>query len=160
MSEQADPKELIGQVENEDLRTQLESVFGALSGSALRQQVEDLKEQNKGLKTNERLRAFKDAGFDPESGPGKALAKLYEGEPDPDKIREVADEYGLNPTASGEAKTDPTAARVAGEDRTAALNAGSVPPRDSSTSDQIAQLDAEGKFAEADRLRAQQLTSS
>lgn len=160
MSEQIDHTELLGKVEDETVRNQLAQAFDALSGSSLRKQLDDVLGENKTLKTTVRNHAFRDAGFDPESGPGKALAKLYEGEPDPEKIQQVATEYGLTPNA-GQGTTQPDNAeeRQAGEDRTALLNQGSTAPRDPSINDQIKQLDAEGKFTEADRLRVQQLTS-
>lgn len=157
-----DPKELIGKVEDNDLRTQLEAVFGELSGSALRQQVTTLQDENKHLKITVRNHAFRDAGFDPESGPGKALAKLYEGEPDPEQIKQVATEYGLNPNAGDGTTQQASAAeeRQAGEDRTAQLNQGSTAPRDPSVDDQIKQAEAAGDWATFNRLSAQKLEAA
>lgn len=159
MSDTKDPKELLGQVESEDLRNQLQEVFDALSGSALRQQVEDLKAENKTFKQQARTRAFKDAGFDPESGAGKAVAKLYDGEPDPEAIQQFAkEEFGFEP--DGTSGSQPTNGdEPSGDDRLASLNSGHIPPREPSIDDQIKQAESSGDWDTYDQLQAAKLES-
>lgn len=163
MSTETDPKELLNKVQDEEVRSQLETVFDDLSGSALRQQVEDLKAENKTFKQQARSRAFQDAGFDPESGPGKALAKLYEGEPDPEQIKQVAEEYGLNPTGTDTQAPDAGEQRAAGEDRLAQVQSGAIPNRDPSAADKIKQAETKAKdtgdWSEFDRLQAQAVSN-
>jgi hypothetical protein len=160
MSDQTDVKELLGKVADSDVRSQLEAVFGELSGSSLRQQVTTLQDENKTLKQDKRSRAFKDAGFDPESGPGKALAKLYDGEADPTAIQTFAkDEFGFEPNGVT-APPDPAAERAAGEDRLSQLNAGTIPTRDPSPEDDFQAALAEGDTATAGRINAQKLAKA
>lgn len=56
--------------------------------------------------------AFTAAGIDPTQGIGKAIAELYKGDADAEKIREFAASYGYTPTASG---TEITADQQQGE---------------------------------------------
>lgn len=156
MSDQ-NPKELLSKIEDKELRDQLSQEFDALSGSTLRQQVEELQSQVKDHKQQARTRAFRDAGFDPEQGHGLALAKLYDGEADPEKIREAANQYGFQPgTGSAESQTE-TATGPTGEEALAQLNSGSIPPRDPSADDRMKKAQAEGDWTTFDRLAADKL---
>lgn len=47
------------------------------------------------LRSYRQHQTFREAGYDPESGPGKALLKLHDGEFTVDAIRETAATYGL-----------------------------------------------------------------
>lgn len=69
----------------------------------MREQMEALQEQNKTLMGRVRLSAFKEAGIDPEQGGlNKAVYRTYDGEPDPEKIREFAtQEYDWQPPTPG-----------------------------------------------------------
>ncbi len=153
-----DTKELLGKVSDTDLRSQLEAAFGALEGSALRQQVTTLADENKTLKTEKRVRTYKEAGV-PE-GSFDVLDKVYEGELTPDAIRAFAQEKGFAVGEVSAAAPDPAAERSAGEERTAALNAGALPVRDASLDDQFAEAVAKGDTALAGRLNAQKLAKA
>lgn len=158
MSDQ-NPKELIGQVKDDDLRKQLEATFEALSGSTLRKQVEDLSEQVKTYRQKDRTRAFRDAGFDPESGPGKALAKLYDGDADPEAIQQFAkDEFGFEPqSGSTSTQTQQTQRQPSGDAAISSLSAGTIAPREPSNDDQIAEAEKNGDWEAYDRLQAAKL---
>lgn len=156
MSTQADPNELLSKVEDGDLRGQLEGLFNALSGTALRQQVDTLQDENKNLKATLRTNAFKDAGFDPNAGPGKALAKLYDGDPDPEAIKQFAkDEFGFEPGTG--ATTGGNDSQPSGEDNLNALSSGTIPPREPSIDDQIKKAEAEGDWDTYDVLQTQKI---
>lgn len=158
MSEHTDPKELLGKIEDTDLRQQLESVFGELSGSALRQQVNTLADENKTLKAEKRQRTYKDAGI-PEAS-FDVLDKVYDGELDPEAVRTFAREKGFAvPEGDGTPTPapDPAAQRAAGEQRLAQVGQGAIPARDPSLNDQIAQAEAAGDWDLANRLNAEKL---
>lgn len=126
-------------------------------GSGLRKQLETVLAENKALKGQLRTTAFKTAGFDPDTGPGKALAKLYDGEPDVDAIRAFAkDEFGFEPDGSA-AAPDPAAARQAGEERLATVSNSALPARDPSLDGEIAEAEASGNWDLADRLKVKKL---
>ncbi len=124
-------------------------------GSALRKKLEEVLAENKAYKARERERAFKDAGYDPQDGHGKALAKLYDGDPDPAAIAQFAkDEFGWEPPA---ATPSPEQQRAEGEQRLQQLNSNALPPRDPSDDDLIAKAEAEGDWLTFNRLNAQKL---
>jgi hypothetical protein len=124
-------------------------------GSALRKQLEAVLAENKDLKARDRVRAFRDAGYDPDSGHGKALAKLYDGTPDPEAIRQFAkDEFGWDPPS---ASADTTTSTASPDEwaNVASVSTTSAPPSDPSSIDnQIAKAEAEGAWDEFDRLSA------
>lgn len=61
----------------------------------------ELLAQNNQLTSKLMASAFKEAGLDPLEGLGKAVAKLYEGEPEADAIARYAqEEYGWQPVTS------------------------------------------------------------
>lgn len=160
MSEQANPKELLGKIEDTDLRTQLEQVFGQLEGSALRQQVTSLSDEVKTLKSEKRQRSYKDAGI-PEAA-FDVLDKVYDGELEPTAIRTFAQEKGFALTADGTPAppADPAEQRAQGEQRLQQVNAGALPARDPSVNDQIAEAEAKGDWATFNRLAAQKLEAA
>lgn len=152
----SDVNDLLGQISDDNLRKQLNDHFESLSGSALRNQVGELQEQVKTLKGEKRQRTYRDAGI-PESA-FDVLDKVYEGDLTPEAVRTFAQEKGfaLGGTTSGE-QPDPAEQREAGEQRLSQLQSGSIPSRESSLQDQIAEADAKGDTARADRLRVQML---
>jgi hypothetical protein len=127
-------------------------------GSALRKQLETVLAENKELKAQHRVRAFKDAGYDPDSGHGKALAKLYDGTPDPDAIRQFAkDEFGWDPPSASAEVVTPGASPDEWA-TVASVSTTTAPPSDPSSIDnQIAKAEAEGDWDQFDRLSAVKL---
>lgn len=83
--------------------------------SRIRQELERALNENKELKAKARNQAFKDAGFDTESGQGAALAKLYEGPADAEAIAAAAAEYGLTPNATNASAAAKVATAVAAQ---------------------------------------------
>lgn len=64
--------------------------------SRLEQAVMDARAEVQTLRERKRSLAFRRAGIDPTTGVGKAVAKTYDGDPDPDAIRQyAASEFGL-----------------------------------------------------------------
>lgn len=87
---------------------------GQQTGSGLRAQLEAALAENAELKqqveqgfTAQRDLAFIRAGIDTESGPGKLLAKSYDGELDPEAITQFAEEYGIELGKAGRTQADP-----------------------------------------------------
>ncbi len=60
----------------------------------MRERIKELESVEKEFKSVQMANAIKDAGFDPESGEGKALKDLYKGELQADAIKEFASNYG------------------------------------------------------------------
>lgn len=92
---------------------------------ALRNHAKSLEKDLRELKafrdeTEPKLRtyALKDAGFDPESGPAKALLKIHEGEFDPESLKATASEYGLTP-AGAASEEEPSPAQLSEEQKQA-----------------------------------------
>lgn len=85
----------------------------------MRERIEALEEERKTLLGRVRLSAFKEAGIDPEQGGlNKAIYRTYDGDPDPEAIREfAAQEYEWKPPSSGvpDAQRRAEAALGAGE---------------------------------------------
>lgn len=61
----------------------------------LRQQIKERDDRLASLEPMARRAAFKEAGLDIESGPGRFFAEKYDGELTPDAIREAAEPYDL-----------------------------------------------------------------
>lgn len=81
------------------------------SGSGLRAQLEEALDRIKELEGQvevgqnaQRELAFTKAGIDTSEGPGKLLAKTYDGELDPDAITSFAEEYGINVGQQGQSQ--------------------------------------------------------
>lgn len=162
MSDQEiDVQELLGKVSDEALRKQFADAFGALSGSALRKQLDSVTDEVKALKAEKRQRVYTDAGI-PQAA-FDVLDKVYDGELQVDKIREFASEKGFalgEPGSPGaETPPDPAAQRAAGEQRLSQLAGGALPARDPSINDQIAEAEQKGDWDTSNRLKAQMLQS-
>lgn len=56
---------------------------------------QDMEAELAELRSYRQAETFRQAGFDPDSGPGKALLKLHEGEFTVDAIKATAETYGL-----------------------------------------------------------------
>lgn len=89
--------------------------------------------------------AIKSAGIsDPTTGIGKAVVMTYDGEPDPDAIREYAEkEFGFKPTAQAEA--EPIAEQVEeAQQRVETVTASSTPVEPSDLDAQILEAEKRG----------------
>lgn len=116
----------------------------------MREQMEALKEQNNMLLGRVRLSAFKEAGLDPEQGGlNKAVYRTYEGDPDPEKIREFAEqEYDWKP---------PTPGPSAAQQRIQTIGAMGNSPEPRSTMDEAAAAAAEGDWIRSGALKDAEL---
>lgn len=117
-------------------------------------EIEELRKQNNTAKVRLMERAFADAGLNPTEGLGKAIAKEYEGDPDPAAVRKYAiEEYGWEPP---EPAANPLAA-VVGQAQArvsqavGATNASPVQPLDL----EIADAEQRGDFASSIALKVQ-----
>ena len=64
----------------------------------MRERIKELESVEKEYKSVQMANAIKDAGFDPETGAGKALKDLYKGELEADAIKQFAADYGWGDT--------------------------------------------------------------
>lgn len=134
---------------------------GGEDPKGLRKQLEAAQAEIKELKTFKRTTAFKEAGFDPDSGYGKALARTFEGEPTPEAIREYAkNEYGWEPeqTQAAPERTEAETQREQAQGRADQVTASSTsvePPDD--LQGQIAKAEADGDWQTAGALKSQLL---
>jgi hypothetical protein len=60
----------------------------------MRERIKELESVEKEFKSVQMANAIQDAGFDPQSGEGKALKDLYKGELEANAIKEFASNYG------------------------------------------------------------------
>jgi len=88
------------------------------SGGGLRKQLEDALAEINNLKQQidqgqgaQRELAFLKAGIDTETGPGKLLAKAYDGDLDPEAIKTYAQEYGIETGSQRQEATTATQQR-------------------------------------------------
>ena len=102
--------------------------------------------------------AIKDAGFDPDTGAGKALKDLYKGELQADAIKEFASQYGW-----GDAPAEPTQEElqrqrvVSSQDSLDTVIEASVPVEPVGLDDQIAQAHSDGDWQTSSNLKADKL---
>lgn len=126
----------------------------------LRERVKELEVVEKEYKSVKMDSAIKDAGFDPESGQGKALKDLYKGELKADAIQQFAQEqYGWtseSPTEPG--PEDAQKARVVSSQQNLdAMIDDSIPVEPVALDDQIAQAQADGDWVTSSNLKTEQL---
>ena len=125
---------------------------------SMRERIKELESVEKEYKSVQMANAIKDAGFDPETGPGKALKDLYKGELQGDAIKEFASQYGW-----GDAPAEPTQDElqrqrvVSSQDNLDTVIEASVPVEPVSLDDQIAQAQTDGDWQTAANLKADKL---
>lgn len=83
---------------------------------ALKKEAKELRAFREAAEPQLRTYALKNAGFDPDSGPAKALLKIHEGEFTPEALKATAAEYGL---AAGEVEGGSTATELTEEQKQA-----------------------------------------
>lgn len=124
----------------------------------MRERIKELESVEKEYKSVQMANAIKDAGFDPDTGAGKALKDLYKGELQADAIKDFASQYGW-----GDAPAEPTQEElqrqrvVSGQDNLDTVIEASVPVEPVGLDDQIAQAQADGDWATSSALKADKL---
>jgi len=125
----------------------------------MRERIKELESVEKEFKSVQMANAIQDAGFDPQSGEGKALKDLYKGEMDSDSIKQFASEnYGWG--ASPEQVTEQEAQRsrvVTSQDSLDTVIEASVPVEPVGIDDQINQAQADGDWQTSSNLKADKL---
>jgi hypothetical protein len=126
---------------------------------SMRERIKELEGVEKEFKSVQMGNAIKDAGFDPESGQGKALKDLYKGELDPNAIKQFASEnYGWG--ASPDQVTEQEAQRsrvITSQDSLDTVIEASIPVEPVGIDDQINQAQADGDWQTSSALKAEKL---
>ena len=124
----------------------------------MRERIKELESVEKEYKSVQMANAIKDAGFDPESGEGKALKDLYKGELQADAIKEFASNYGWGDTPAKPSQEELQRQRVvSSQDNLDTVIEASVPVEPVSLDDQIAQAQQDGDWQTASNLKADKL---
>jgi hypothetical protein len=124
----------------------------------MRERIKELESVEKEFKSVQMANAIKDAGFNPDTGAGKALKDLYKGELQADAIKEFASQYGW-----GDAPAEPTQEElqrqrvVSSQDNLDTVIEASVPVEPVGLDDQIAQAQADGDWQTSSALKADKL---
>jgi len=124
----------------------------------MRERIKELESAEKELNSVKMANAIKDAGFNPDTGAGKALKDLYKGELQADAIKEFASQYGW-----GDAPAEPTQEElqrqrvVSSQANLDTVIEASVPVEPVGLDDQIAQAQADGDWATSSALKADKL---
>lgn len=124
----------------------------------MRERIKELESVEKEFKSVQMANAIKDAGFNPDTGAGKALKDLYKGELQADAIKEFASQYGW-----GDAPAEPTQEElqrqrvVSSQANLDTVIEASVPVEPVGLDDQIAQAQADGDWATSSALKADKL---
>ena len=124
----------------------------------MRERIKELESVEKEYKSVQMANAIKDAGFDPDTGAGKALKDLYKGELQADAIKDFASQYGW-----GDAPAEPTQQElqrqrvVSSQDNLDTVIEASVPVEPVGLDDQIAQAQADGDWSTSSDLKADKL---
>jgi hypothetical protein len=124
----------------------------------MRERIKELETVEKEYKSVQMANAIKNAGFDPDTGAGKALKDLYKGELQADAIKDFASQYGW-----GDAPAEPTQEElqrqrvVSSQDNLDTVIEASVPVEPVGLDDQIAQAQADGDWSTSSALKADKL---
>lgn len=124
----------------------------------MRERIKELETVEKEYKSVQMANAIKDAGFNPDTGAGKALKDLYKGELQADAIKEFASQYGW-----GDAPAEPTQDElqrqrvVSSQANLDTVIEASVPVEPVGLDDQIAQAQADGDWSTSSALKADKL---
>ena len=124
----------------------------------MRDRIKELESVEKEFKSVKMANAIQEAGFDPESGEGKALKDLYKGELEAKAIQEFASNYGW-----GNAPTEPSQEElqrqrvVSSQDSLDTVIEASVPVEPVGLDDQINQAQADGDWQTSSNLKADKL---
>ena len=124
----------------------------------MRERIKELESVEKEFKSVKMANAIKDAGFDPESGEGKALKDLYKGELQADAIKEFASNYGWGDAPIESSQEELQRQRVvSSQDSLDTVIEASVPVEPVGLDDQIAQAMTDGDWQTSSNLKADKL---
>ena len=124
----------------------------------MRERIKELESVEKEYKSVQMANAIKDAGFDPESGEGKALKDLYKGELKADAIKEFASNYGWGNAPAEPSQEELQRQRVvSSQDSLDTVIEASVPVEPVGLDDQIAQAMTDGDWQTSSNLKADKL---
>ena len=127
---------------------------------SMRERIKELEGVEKEYKSVQMGNAIKDAGFDTNSGQGKALKDLYKGELNPDSIKQfAADNYGWgSETPTEVSPQDAQRSRViTSQESLDTVIEASVPVEPVGIDDQINQAQADGDWQTSSALKAEKL---
>ena len=126
----------------------------------MRERIKELESVEKEFKSVQMANAIKDAGFDPNSGEGKALKDLYKGELEVDAVKKFAEEnYGWSsetPTEVTQEQAQKSRVVTSQESLDTVIEA-SVPVEPVGIDDQIAQAQQDGDWQTSSNLKADKL---
>ena len=124
----------------------------------MRDRIKELESVEKEFKSVKMANAIQEAGFDPESGEGKALKDLYKGELEAKAIQEFASNYGWGNTPTEPSQEELQRQRVvSGQDSLDTVIEASVPVEPVGLDDQIAQAMTDGDWQTSSNLKADKL---
>ena len=124
----------------------------------MRDRIKELESVEKEFKSVKMANAIQEAGFDPESGEGKALKDLYKGELEAKAIQEFASNYGWGNTPTEPSQEELQRQRVvSGQDSLDTVIEASVPVEPVGLDDQINQAQADGDWQTSSNLKADKL---
>ena len=124
----------------------------------MRERIKELESIEKEFKSVKMDNAITDAGFDPNSGEGKALKDLYKGELEVEAIKQFAADYGWGETPSEPSQEELQRQRVvSGQDSLDTVIEASVPVEPVGIDDQINQAQADGDWQTSSNLKADKL---
>ncbi len=123
----------------------------------MRDRIKELESVEKEYKSVQMANAIKDAGFDPETGAGKALKDLYKGELQADAIKEFASQYGWGEAPQPTQDELQRQRVVSSQDNLDTVIEASVPVEPVGIDDQIAQAQADGDWQTSSNLKADKL---
>jgi hypothetical protein len=124
----------------------------------MRERIKELESLEKEYKSVQMANAIKDAGFDPDTGAGKALKDLYKGELQADAIKQFAADYGWGDTPAEPTQEELQRQRVvSSQDSLDTVIEASVPVEPVGIDDQIAQAQADGDWQTSSALKADKL---
>ena len=124
----------------------------------MRERIKELETVEKEYKSVQMANAIKDAGFNPDTGAGKALKDLYKGELQADAIKEFASQYGWGDAPAETTQDELQRQRVVSSQANLdTVIEASVPVEPVGLDDQIAQAQADGDWSTSSALKADKL---
>ena len=124
----------------------------------MRERIKELESVEKEYKSVQMDNAIQDAGFNPESGEGKALKDLYKGELEANAIKEFASNYGWGDESPQATQTELQRQRVVSSQNSLdTVIEASVPVEPVGLDDQIAQAQSDGDWQTSSNLKADKL---
>lgn len=124
----------------------------------MRERIKELESVEKEYKSVQMDTAIQDAGFDPQSGEGKALKDLYKGELEAKAIKEFASNYGWGDELPQATQAELQRQRVVSSQNSLdTVIEASVPVEPVGLDDQIAQAQSDGDWQTSSNLKADKL---